>query len=484
MEKQKREIWKPFPDSPQEEALRRSEYEILFGGARGPGKTDAGLVWLTEYAHHERYRALVLRKNTEDLSDWLDRAERMYSGLKARVTRHPVPLITFPSGAKIRIGHLKDPRSIDKYLGHEYQKVLVEELTQIARESYYTKVLGSCRSTVDGLKAQIFCTTNPGNAGHLWVKKRFTAPAPWGTPFIGEDTGRSRIFIHATVDDNPILVEKDPGYITYLDNLKVNDPDLYRAWRLGDWDVFAGQFFSEFSGLKHVIRRFTPKPEIPKIAGIDWGFAAPFVILSAIVKEVHWIDPESLEEYKFNRVFVFDEDTDTKVAPKDWGTRINERRSVSEYTAMYSDPAIFNRTQDGSEAISSKIESVWEDRYKRILLTPANNDRINGWGVVRNWMSLAPDGKPYLIITDNCRYLLETIPAAVYDDKKIEDLDTEGDDHALDALRYLLVMTKWIDAKATAQRRPQPQKKYKEFVDGVNLNDFTVKSRERDWRAV
>ncbi len=70
--------------------------EILFGGARGGGKTDTGLVWMQEHHANPRYRGLVIRKHVSDLRDWVDRAARMYQGLGAKVAYRPWE-ITFPS---------------------------------------------------------------------------------------------------------------------------------------------------------------------------------------------------------------------------------------------------------------------------------------------------------------------------------------------------------------------------------------------------
>jgi hypothetical protein len=95
--------WKPEPK--QVLALVSDVNELLFGGARGGGKTDTGQVWMIEpkYVNHPRYRGLVIRKNADDLKDWLDRARHMYLPLKATFTGNPGE-ITFPSGAKIRQG--------------------------------------------------------------------------------------------------------------------------------------------------------------------------------------------------------------------------------------------------------------------------------------------------------------------------------------------------------------------------------------------
>ena len=222
--------WKPHPR--QEFALQTDEYEVLFGGSRGGGKTDTGLVWLTYGIENPRYRALVIRKNADDLSDWVDRAIYFYSGMGGKIAYRPA-VITFPSGAVIRTGHLKDDQAYTKYQGHEYQRMLIEELTQIPDEKRYLQLLSSCRSTVSDLKPQIFATTNPGGLGHGWVKKRFIDPSPPDTTFEDPTSGRTRIFIPAKIDDNPTLMDIDPDYVKFLDALKDSDVELWKAVAYG-----------------------------------------------------------------------------------------------------------------------------------------------------------------------------------------------------------------------------------------------------------
>ena len=103
--------WHPHPK--QEFALRQNVYELLYGGSRGGGKTDSGLVWLTEHINNPRFRGLVIRKNADDLSDWLDRAYFMYKLLGVKIAYRPA-VLTFPSGAVIRTGHLKDDQAYTK----------------------------------------------------------------------------------------------------------------------------------------------------------------------------------------------------------------------------------------------------------------------------------------------------------------------------------------------------------------------------------
>lgn len=232
--------WRPHPK--QETALLSEAYETLYGGARGGGKTDAGMAWMLYPIEHSLYRGLVIRKNFADMNDWLDRAEVMYSGTGARFVNKDE--IRFPGGAKILIGHYSDPKAYMKYQGHEYQRQLIEELTQIPTEEMYLKLLASCRSTVPEIKPQVFATCNPGGPGHTWVKKRFIDPSKPTIPFKDEISGRTRVFIPATVEDNPTLLKNDPDYVKFLESLP---PDLRAQWRHGSWDEqkVKGAYFAD-----------------------------------------------------------------------------------------------------------------------------------------------------------------------------------------------------------------------------------------------
>ena len=462
------EVWKPFPRQEFALSIPPSVFEILFGGARGPGKTEAGIVWLTGdelpngklYITHPRYRALVLRKNYDDLVDWIDKAAYLYKRYGAEIIGKPA-VIRWPSGAKFRLGHLKDRTSYEKYLGHGYHRILVEELTQISQEIQYIKILGSCRSTINELRPQIFNTANPGGKGHAWVKKRFVDPSPPNIPFMGSD-GRRRIYVPATVEDNPVLVTKDPGYIQYLDGLKETDYELWKAWRLGDWDTFAGQFFREFRKDLHVPKRpFEPEINLPRFAGIDWGYEPGFfVFLAAALQKVEY------DEVKFNRLWVFSEIDGQRKDPQEWAEEIKTMWDLENFSWIRGDPSMFIKQADGSRSIADQF--IEQD----ISVIPANNDRINGWMAVRNWLSIAPDGIPYLIISPFCHNLIRTLPELVHDENHIEDLDNEGADHWADALRYMVIHVKWIDAQLGLAKRPAAKKKIPQPAHLVDLSKF------------
>ena len=252
--------WEPQPR--QTTALLRTEDEILYGGSRGGGKTDAGMVWMIEpeYLKHPRYRGLVIRRNADDLRDWIDRAEHLYLPTKAIFTGNPVE-IKFPSGAKIRTGHLKDEKAYSKYQGHEYQKLLLEELTHIPRENDYEKLLGSNRSTIPELKPGVFATTNPDGDGFDWVKKRWNIPDwPDHRPIVTKaKNGRTRVFIFSQVEDNKFLYE-NTGYVAYLDSIQ--DDTLKKQWRHGYWGtpIIEGAYYTKQIETARIAGRITRVP--------------------------------------------------------------------------------------------------------------------------------------------------------------------------------------------------------------------------------
>lgn len=266
--------WKPQPI--QVQALLSQADETLFGGSRGGGKTDTGQVWLVEpkYISNPRYTALVIRRNSNDLTDWIDRAKKMYAPLKPKVTGQQ-PEFRFPSGAVIRTGHLKDENAYEKYQGHEYQKILIEELTKIPRESDYEKLIASARSTIPNLPAKIFATTNPDGPGHDWVKKRWLCDAPDQTVRVYKDhinnQQRTRLFIPATVFDNPTLLKNDPSYVAYLSSIQ--DPLLRKQWLEGSWETpeIEGSYYAKIINSMydeytppHIFTNQPPPPPIPR----------------------------------------------------------------------------------------------------------------------------------------------------------------------------------------------------------------------------
>lgn len=449
--------WHPNT-GPQTTALQHTEFELLMGGSRGGSKTETGIVWMMKLINHSLFRGLVIRKNSDDLSDWVDRAHRMYSAYGAIVTGKP-PLIRFPSGAKIRTGHLKDENAYTKYQGHEYHRIIIEELTQIPEEKYYLQLLASCRSSVPEIHPRVFLTTNPGGAGHAWVKERFIDISLPNVPYTyiytlpdGRQLKRSRIFIPSRLEDTPQLMENDPNYVVTLEMLKDTDVELYKAWRLGDWNTFAGQFFREFKPEIHVMRSF-PVDYADRdkmfIGGLDWGRTDPFSFHPSYVTRVYYTYPETNEIISFLRIVTYKEFYGTDQSPKEWGDKIKDGIPLKRFSWIQADNQIFNPQNDGSMSIFLQFAMYSDEEYRR-LLKPASKERVGGWENMHNWLSIAPDGLPYWLITENCTNLIKSIPLLQHDEDIVEDVAASPFDHAPDGVRYMLKAIKWIDGRAGA----------------------------------
>jgi phage terminase large subunit len=402
--------------------------EIFYGGARGGGKTDTGIVWMGEKVDEPLFRGLVIRKNANDLQDWVDRASRMYSGQGVHIAYRPWEL-SFPSGAKIITGHLKDEQSYTKYQGQEYQRQLLEEITQIRDEKRYLQLKASNRSTVPGLKAQTFLTGNPGGIGHSWVKNRFIDIAPHYSVY-KDPHGLRRIYIPATIEDNPMLSQNDPDYVRQMDALKDTDPDLWKAWRMGDWSIIAGQAFREWNPNMHVNDTFEFKlSECKKFIGFDWGYSAPGCALWCA------ITPEN--KYGIVRIYVYRELYLTQTEPREWARQFKMLQKLDGVRDLWLPHDCFNKEMGESIADIFSREGTMNVLQAKTLQGGARHMRK---ALLHSVLADADDGRPILQVHSNARNLTRTIPELINDDNDPEDIDTDGEDHAYDALTEALMM--------------------------------------------
>ncbi|MFA5314270.1 MAG: hypothetical protein WC375_13300, partial [Methanomassiliicoccales archaeon] len=328
------------------------------------------------------------------------------------------------------------------------------ELTQIVEEESYLKLISSCRSTVDGLSPQVFCTTNPGGPGHGWVKERFidTAnlvnytyvdedgvikEAKIGTPYVDTKTQQSRIFIPGKVTDNPTLMKKDPGYLMMLEGLPVN---LRKAWKDGSWDIVAGQVFTEWKQDTHVVEPFDIPKNWNRWLAMDWGTNSPFA--------VGWYAQDFDQHvYLYRELYMngmeFESALGMPLTPKRLAKVIMMINKKNNETYQYCvvDPSMWNdavngKQRGGQPSGKSVAETMMQTGLK---LIKADNDRVNGLERMREAISVAHDGKPYYMIFSTCRETIKMYPSLVYDDYKLNDVSTKGNDHGYDRDRYLFM---------------------------------------------
>ena len=437
-------LWQPQPR--QRAFMSRPEWEALYGGAAGGGKSDALVAEALRQADIPHYKGLILRKTFPQLSELIDKTQALYPrafpGAKYNSSSH---VWTFPSGAKILFGDMQYASDRTKYQGQSYDYIAFDELTHFTWQEY-SYLFSRCRPNGPGTRCYIRATANPGGIGHGWVKARFVTPAPPMTPileqasWIGADgtvqTGtRSRIFVPATVYDNEALLENDPGYVMTLSLLPEAEK---QALLYGSWDSFTGQVFTEWrsdpahsrDGLyTHVIDPF-PIPRHWRVwCSMDWGYSRPF--------SVGWyaVTPQR-RLIRIRELYGCTDSPNT-------GVRWEPTRLAKEILRIeqeddnlrgrpilrVADPAVWG--SDGTESIGALMER------ERVYFERGDNNRRAGKMQVHHRLAFDGDGRPGLYVFSTCRGLIRTLPALVYDTVDVEDVDTAGEDHIYDELRYV-----------------------------------------------
>lgn len=389
--------------------------DIGVGGARGPGKSHAVLsqAALDDCQRIPGLKGLFLRQTgvaaQESFDDLVSKVVAGHTAYKKTGQS-----LVFPNKSRILLGGFQDERDIDKYVGIEYDFIIVEELNQLT-EDKYTKLRGSLRTSKPNWRPRMYTSFNPGGIGHQFVKDRYITPHR-----MGKET-KTR-FIGSTYKENPTLNKE---YIEYLEDLK---GELGRAWREGDFDIFAGQAFSEFNRNYHMIS----PPIIPSINfdhyfSCDWGYTdkkphAFAAYLHAVIKM------KTKDGQNFHRIITYKEWAGNQTTPDDWAEKIYKDCITMGITPAYGvvDSAMFTPSSDFGKPISKMFTDKWKelngDRMW-ITLKKGTKDRIGRKAATHNWLSIAPDKLPYWMITENCQYLLDTLPQLITDEHRIEDVD-------------------------------------------------------------
>ena len=459
--------WRPHPGA-QTEFHQRNEFEVLYGGARGGGKSESLLIESLRYVEYPDYKALLLRRTFPELQEILDRSKRLFpSVIPGAKWREQEKRWHMPSGAIVRMGHIEHEDDKYHYMGHEYQYIGIDELTHFT-QSIYLFIMGSCRSTNPKIPARMRATTNPGNIGHEWVKERFIDPAPPKTVIRDKITGLERVFIPATVYDNPTLMNNDPQYVKRLE--AIPDDKIRRMMLYGDWDVFTGQAFSDFKRELHVIKPFNPPVEWKRFIAIDWGYSRPFAI--------YWFAQDPLD-----RLYVYKEwygvALDERGAPKpDVGVQMDAESVAIGVLQRCEDGVVYNHcvmdskmwtpSGIGDSFVAADFERILGKRGIPVIKAfQSPGSRVAGKQQLHVRLKTRADGRPGILFTENCVNLIRTLPYLPTDKHNQEDVDTNAEDHAFDAIKYGLsscmsfvekdVHTQYAQIEGFRRQRPKKQ---------------------------
>lgn len=437
--------WSPQP-GPQNDAICADWCdELFYGGAAGGGKSDFLLGdYLQDVGRYgSAWQGVIFRRTYPELEELVARSREIYpqTGAEWHEQKHRW---TWPGGEVLRMRYLEREADATRYQGHQYTWIGWDELTQWPSAYAYRYLRARLRSAHKVDRKRIRGAANPGGVGHHWVKAMFIDPAPGGyVPVLDPETGMTRMFIPARLKDNTVLLASDPGYAGRLKGL--GSPELVRAWLEGDWSVIQGAYFTEFSMARHVIEPRALPGHWTRFRMGDWGTASPFAFLWGAVSD------GELSDIPRGAIVIYREwygsTGEPNVGLKMDAARVAQgvaARTPKDEAITYSvlDPACFKF--DGGPTIAETFA------LNGVTCRPADNARIaqrgaiGGWDQVRARLVGDNDGRPMLLIFNTCTHLIRTLPALQHDQDKPEDVDTDGEDHAPDALRYGCMSRPWI----------------------------------------
>ena len=424
-------------EGPQTEFLAAGEREVLYGGAAGGGKSYAMLVDPLRYMTHSQFSGLLLRKTTEELRELIWKSQelypKVYPGIKWSERKMQW---TAPSGARLWLSYLDRDEDVLRYQGLSFSWIGMDELTQWHTPFAWNYLRSRLRSTAPDLPIYMRATTNPGGAGHNWVKKMFIDPANFGEAFDATDidsgetlrypVGHSkegqalfkRRFIPAKLADNPFLSNAGD----YEANL-LSLPEHQRRQLLeGSWDIAEGAAFIEWDRNVHVVEPYEIPKTWMKFRACDYGYGSYSAVLWFAVTP-----DEQLVVYR--ELYV------SKVLAADLADMVLEvEQDDGNIRYGVLDSSCWHRRGDTGPSLAEQMITRgcrWRPSDR------SAGSRVAGKNELHRRLKVDDETfEPQIVFFNNCRNLISQLPILPLDKRNPEDIDTKAEDHLYDALRY------------------------------------------------
>lgn len=345
--------------------------------------------------------------------------------------------ITFPNGSRILFRYCEKDKDAERFQGIEVDVLFIDEATHQSEER--VKKLNACIRGVNNFPKRVYYTCNPGGEGHAWVKRLFIDKR-----YKAGEKPEEYEFIQSLVLDNKALMDAQPEYVEQLKSLP---PKLRDAWLYGRWDIFEGQVFEEFTDdpehyhdrlWTHVIEPFKV-PETWRIyRGFDWGYTKPFSCAWYAVDHDGRI-------YRIREYYGCQKDMSTHESIPNEGLKMTAgevAEGIRQIEAAdpnlqgktiigIADPAIFDK--------STGVSIAEEMEKHRVYWEPGDHTRIAGKMQCHYRLAFDEHGVPMFYVFSDCTDFIRTIPTLIYDERKVEDINTEQEDHIYDEWRYVMM---------------------------------------------
>lgn len=413
----------------QKEMIDCNSDEVLVGGAAYGGKSLGLLLFAAlRRMNHPRSQGIIFRRTYPELDKSIIRESfRVFLPLGAKFNAAKRCWV-FSNGSIQDFAHCESDIDVFKYYSSQYHDMCFDEATQF-NPYQIINLKTRCRSNLQGVKPLVRYATNPGGVSHNYFYEKFIKPSFVSKIWTDPETGKTFCFIPAVMQDNPFGMAADPDYDRRLKELPEK---RYLALAKGRWDVFEGAYFDTFDPTPGVGVLRSPRHPADytlKYISMDWGFSEPAAI--------HW-----WEVTPMGRIFCYRELYVTRLGPPQLAKRILDMCPPEEkYEHLVAPPEIWGKTSDFKEVGETIQEAMQKVFGDRINLIKANNARVEGWLKMRSYFEKAQDGLPWLQISPVCMNLIRTIPCAIHDEQRGEDISDKCETHCLDSARYFLMST-------------------------------------------
>jgi phage terminase large subunit len=400
----------------------------FYGGARGGGKSKGlQLIMLLRRFQYPGSTGAIFRRTYPELEgNHIRPLFQAYPELKPYYNESK-KVLSLPNGSTLQFCHCNNEKDVELYQGREFADLAIDEAGQWT-EGMFRTLLGSNRSSKPGIKARAILTGNPGGIGHGWLKRLFIERR-----FNERERSEDYAFIQALVDDNAALMANDPTYVYRLES-EPNEA-LRRAFRYGDWDIFAGQFFQEINRSVHLIKPFAIPHHWNRFGAYDYGFNHPAAF--------GWFAND-----EDGNTYLYREFVKGQMRVDQFAKYINQ---FDDTARLY--PIVAGRdcwTQKSTLRDDQQPPTVAEEFLTHgIQLKPAVIDRVQGAAQLRSYLAWQnrPNNKPRFYIFDTCPIAFDCLSRMIHDPDHVEDVlkvdATDGDpnsgDDAYDMIRYGLM---------------------------------------------